>query len=150
MPGPHWVLVSVGNRLWGLAKQRLWGPANAGCPEESDGGTIRSRHQNTTIATTRYYAIVGGAGDFNGVVTNWEQQAKPLTKRVSGVQHKRFATVEAATQFVTERSGIPGNQVQVIAYAPQLQVPPRQPGQQVVAAAPAPGEQGGAELEQNQ
>ena len=116
-----------------------------------DGGTVGSRQQYNTIAATRYYAIVGGAGGFNGIVTNWEQQAKPLTRGVSGVQHKRFATVAAATQFVLERTNLLAAQVQVFAFVPQLQVQPQQPVQQVGVAAPAPGEQGGPEaVEQGQ
>ena len=111
--------------------------------------------RDDTIASNKFYAVVGGRHSFNGVVTDWENQAKLLTKGVSGVQHKRFTTVAAARQYVADRIGVAAAQVQVFRYDPQLQQQPQAlvlagavvQLQQVGVAAPAPGEQGGPDVD---
>ena len=116
---------------------------------------LRHRGRTRTIAGRKFYAIVGGRNGFNGVVTDWEHQARPLTQGVSRVQHKRFSTVVVAKRYVSDRTGIPEAQVQVYRFLPQLQqgVQAQQLAGVVVqlgqagVAAPAPGEQGGPDIE---
>ena len=85
----------------------------------------------------KFYAIVGGLNGFNGVATDWHTQAYALTTRVSNCRHKRFRTVLQATAFVSERTGIPQQQVVVLPTSPQR---PLLQQQQQTRAGRAPGQ----------
>ena len=119
------------------------------------GYLLRHRGRTSTIAGRKFYAIVGGRNGFNGVVTDWDNQARLLTQGVSRVQHKRFSTVSVAKRYVSDRTGIPEAQVQVFRFLPQLQqgIQAQQLAGVAVqqgpvgVAAPAPGEQGGPDIE---
>ena len=93
---------------------------------------------------SKFYGIAGGLDGFNGVAVDWWTQAHILTNRVPNCRHKRFSSEAAAKQYVSQHTGIPVDEIRVLAEAQTNFEPPsgseteEETEGKVAAAAPSP------------